>query len=412
MLRVQSSLESYKSGHTRISAICSNVASYFSFDLKITLSANQLYLRPTVMGIKYLTTYLENHPNLKHTVRFQRKVNGKKLLIWDACGWLRRCFGAYSRSSKLLFDFKVLDRECKKLLNTFKRFGFEVVAFIDGYFCGDKFEEKRHRKARDLKAIRKNIKILRQMHENKVNKQKINKLQRKMDWIPSSGFKRFLERALMDHGCTVYRGTGLHDIDRDIARFAMEHKEAVYGIISGDTDFFGFIGLPDDLKLITEFNTKLSGKTGDKKQKKQALSFTYFYSLEIWNVLGLQTIDQRFELISLVGNDFTRKRTKTELFRRCRVDEKMTQIVSESVRTSSERTNCREKQENAASDHLPKTAKHVNVSSDCAVCAIESKEDNGLCHSNVLRELHSLITRFSRTVLITDEVTIYLRDFD
>ena len=208
-----------------------------------------------------------------------------------------------------------------------------MVAFIDGYFCSDKIEEKRNRKVEWLKSIRENIQILRKMHESNDQSER-DRLLGKMEWCPSSGYFHFLECALSTAGCTVYRGSGPHDIDRDIARFVVEHKESVYGLMSRDSDFFGFSDIPHSVKLINDFHfrTKMSGK----QMVSQSITFRYFHSIEVWKALGLQSNEQRLELICLVGNDFIPKHTASDVLRRCgveAVEEKQieTQIPSDSL---------------------------------------------------------------------------------
>merc|ERR1719334_2229368 len=109
-------------------------------------------------------------------------------------GWLRRCFSSHSRSVNLFADFKQLNRECKKLIDTFKRFGFEVVVFIDAYFCADKVGEKRSRKKERWLEIRKSIKTLRQIQNTKDAKER-ELLFEGFPWMLSSGFLHFWECA-------------------------------------------------------------------------------------------------------------------------------------------------------------------------------------------------------------------------
>jgi len=289
------------------------------------------------MGIKFLQSFLRNHPELRHSVVFEWSAGdgdsvplsaSRRLLVWDAAGWLRRCFRCHSRASKLFSDFKVLDRECKNLMATFKRIGFEVVAFIDGRFCADKVHEKRSRKLESLRNIRRNIKLLRAMHATASGEER-ESLLGQMQWVPSSGYFHFLEQALTASGCTVYRGTGGHDVDRDIARFVVEHKDAVFGVMSCDSDFFGFADLPDTVKLIGDFQIKTEMARHDEEngavQKKRAmlaqtLSMHYHYSADLWEALGLRANAQRLELICFVGNDFVRKRSSSEVLKLCGID--------------------------------------------------------------------------------------------
>ena len=165
------------------------------------------------------------------------------------------------------------------------------------------------------------------MHETNSQQERDSLLQ-EMEWMPSSGYFHFLERALSDHGCTVYRGTGAHDVDRDIARFVIDHKDSVYGLMSRDSDFFGFPDLPNGLKLINDFHFKT--KMNGKRIRSQSVTFTYYHSAEVWKSLGLHSIDQRLELICLVGNDFVEKRTASEVLQRCGVDEGLRVNRSES----------------------------------------------------------------------------------
>jgi len=83
---------------------------------------------------------------------------------------------------------------------------------------------------------------------------------------------------------------------------------------STDSDFFGFYDLPNHIKLIQEFRTKI-------KQKTRRLTLHFYKSIEIWNALNLQINEQRLELIALCGNDFVKKRTKESLLSRCGMDE-------------------------------------------------------------------------------------------
>ena len=260
------------------------------------------------MGIKYLPSYLEDHPRLKHMVHFnrtERRRDGRNLLIWDALGWLHRCFGSHDRATKLLFDFKVLDAECQRIVAAFQRFGFEVVAFIDGYFCRHKVGEKRKRKRRSLNSVRKYVETLHELHRSP-SLAKRRAIEKKLKFVPSTIYPHVLEQALSRSGCRVHRGSGLNDIDQDIARFAAEHRRSVYGVISCDSDYFGFFDLPKELKLITAFHAK-----------SRRLSLTFYRAAELWSALGLHRKRQRLELISVVGNDFVPKRSPSTLLRRC-----------------------------------------------------------------------------------------------
>ena len=116
-----------------------------------------------------------------------------------------------------------------------------------------------------------------------------------------------------------------------------------YGIISCDSDYFGFDALPDAVKLINEFRIKTTMKSADPQKRSrreietQSLSFSYYHSVGIWKALGIQSLTQRLELICLVGNDFVKKRTRTDVLRRCCIDieskEKDTaQIIDESAK--------------------------------------------------------------------------------
>ena len=168
------------------------------------------------MGINNLTTYLEKHPKLKHQINFYSKSNkslthgGKTLIIWDASGFLRQCYGCYSREAKLLFDFKVLDAECRRIIETFNRFGFEIVAFIDGRFCREKVKEKTQRKRKLLKKVRKFIKTLKELHHTESAQQR-KALEKKIGFVPSTNYRDALECALTANGCPVYRGTSPSD---------------------------------------------------------------------------------------------------------------------------------------------------------------------------------------------------------
>eukprot|EP01084_Bolivina_argentea_P187662 323192_1 len=192
------------------------------------------------MGIKYLQSYLNDHPSLKHEIHFDwnknneektNRSNEQNLIVWDCLGWLRRLYRGHARTSQLLFDFKHLDHECNQLISTFKRFGFELIPFIDGYFCQDKIQEKTRRKLSTLKKINKNINLIKQMHlETDINKRK--KLFNKFEFVPSSGYATFIEQSLSLYGCKVYRGRGNNDIDKDIAQFVINNNKQIYGIIS------------------------------------------------------------------------------------------------------------------------------------------------------------------------------------
>lgn len=319
------------------------------------------------MGVKYLAQYLENHPTLKHTeilqwhhnkINDEQKNNTQNIIVWDCLGWMRRLYRCKDVHSKLLFDFKKLNIECRNIIDTFNRFGFKLVAFIDAYFCVDKFTEKRRRKHQSLSKIRKNIKLIKQMHEinnnddiNKDNKAKQRQsLIKKLDFVPSSGYSNYIEQALKSNGIAVYRGSGEHDIDKDIAQFVIDHKEEVYGILSVDTDYFGFDNLPKDIRLITQFRSKTvilkqekeekksdendtnqnGGKSKrvrfkDRKLEQQTLTLTYFNPHELWNKLGLNIHNQQLQLICLCGNDFIRKRDRDVILRRCGVDTNLQQ---------------------------------------------------------------------------------------
>eukprot|EP01084_Bolivina_argentea_P154970 270107_1 len=325
------------------------------------------------MGIKYLKTYLKDHPKLLHVAHFNipnqsqsfqpgdlcqlidlkvmADMNGKlckiagpfdiveqrypvlvlqindivgikpcnlkltsdtnsqpNVVVWDCLGWLKMLYE--SQSTNLLFDFKHFNDQCKQLIDTFKRSGFELIAFIDGYHCEDKIKEKRYRKLSKLKKIRNNLKIIKKMHYSDADDRQ--QLMKSLEFIPSSGYSDFLEQSLSYNGCKVYRGSSNNDIDKDIVQFAINNKEKVYGIMSADTDYFGFHALPKHVRIITEFyieNNELSTKTLKK--------LNYYYASELWNMLGLDTIEQQLQLICLCGNDFVQKRPINIILKIC-----------------------------------------------------------------------------------------------
>eukprot|EP01083_Nonionella_stella_P176657 618724_1 len=278
-----------------------------------------------IMGIKYLTSYLKENPTLRHEVclKWNNKdgnvnpITEGNLIVWDCLGWIKRLYKSRHRNTKLLFDFKQLDMECRQLIETFKRFGFELIAFVDGYHSNDKTAEKRRRKLQSLKNIRKNIKILKQLHETDPKQRQ--SLVKKFEFVPSSGYSHYLEQALTHNGCKVFRGSSTHDIDKDIAQFVLNQKDRIYGIISVDTDYFGFFDLPAHCKLISEFHTKTKRAQG-RNLSQQSLSLVYYYSSQVWDKLGLPSNDERLQLICLCGNDFVRKRPRDTILRRCGID--------------------------------------------------------------------------------------------
>ena len=101
--------------------------------------------------------------------------------------------------------------------------------------------------------------------------------------------------------------------------------------MSRDSDFFGFPDLielshgDDGIKLINDFHFKT--KMNGKRIRSQSVTFTYYHSAEVWKSLGLHSIDQRLELICLVGNDFVEKRTASEVLQRCGVDEGQSSLI-------------------------------------------------------------------------------------
>merc|ERR1712154_381704 len=178
-------------------------------------------------------------------------------------------------------------------------------AFIDGYHCNQKIQEKRRRKMGTFKNIAKNLELIKKLHETEDVKEQ-NKLIKNLEFVPSSGYSHYLEQSLTSNGCTVFRGSNnnktnvINDIDRDIAQFVVDHNHKVYGIMSSDTDYFGFFHLPKHIKLIQEFHTKTIRKKDDKKEKKkdqktqkntnwrdnklskQCLTLIYYHSSELW----------------------------------------------------------------------------------------------------------------------------------
>eukprot|EP01084_Bolivina_argentea_P200498 342859_1 len=273
------------------------------------------------MGIKGLKSYLDSQPKLKHYIEFKQHdiIQQRKIIIWDVLGFMRRLFGAYDRTTKLFFDFNQLKIQTKRTIDVFKSYGFQLVAFIDGYHIEAKVETKMQRLIRKRNKIRKTIELIKKLQNDQLSAKNKDKIIRKMPFIPSSGYKQFLETTLISNGCNVYRGTGKHDIDQDIATYTYLNQDDIYGIISVDTDFFGFYNLPKHIKLINDYRTK-----------KRQLTFTYYYSDQIWNSLRLYTKQQRFKLISITGNDFIKPKQQIKI--QCaEIQSNKCSLVSESV---------------------------------------------------------------------------------
>eukprot|EP01084_Bolivina_argentea_P293187 504209_1 len=208
------------------------------------------------MGIKGFRSYLQSQSKLKHTIRFTSNNTNirqsRKIIIWDALGFMRRLFGWYDKSTKLLFDLSKLDSQIKHTIKVFDLYGFELVAFIDGYHIDAKHSTHMQRLTARIKKFQKNIHLIKQLHKNDITKEQQTKIIEKLDFCPSSGYSQFLANSLRSNDIKVYLGTGKHDIDQDIATYSYLNKK-VYGIISGDTDFFGFYNLPKHIKLINEY---------------------------------------------------------------------------------------------------------------------------------------------------------------
>eukprot|EP01084_Bolivina_argentea_P200500 342864_1 len=215
------------------------------------------------MGIKYFSTYLKNNPKLRHTYNCilnqdidtaQKKKTKydqsttKNVIVWDCLGWMQRLYAGSDRKTKLLFNFKRLDTCCQIVIDVFKESGFELIAFIDGYHCENKQIEKKRRRAEKKRKIQNNIKLIKQLSETD-NGSERDIIERKVQFVSSSGYANYLAQSLRDNGCKVYRGSGSNDMDKDIAQFVLHHKERIYGIMSVDTDYFGFYGLPKHIKL-------------------------------------------------------------------------------------------------------------------------------------------------------------------
>eukprot|EP01083_Nonionella_stella_P270650 916636_1 len=171
------------------------------------------------MGIKGLKSYLDSQPKLKHYIEFKQHdiIQQRKIIIWDVLGFMRRLFGAYDRTTKLFFDFNQLKYHTKRTIDVFKSYGFQLVAFIDGYHIEAKVETKMQRLIRKRNKIRKTIELIKKLQNDQLSAKNKDKIIRKMPFIPSSGYKQFLENTLISNGCNVYRGTGKHDIDQGIA---------------------------------------------------------------------------------------------------------------------------------------------------------------------------------------------------
>eukprot|EP01084_Bolivina_argentea_P314789 545269_1 len=144
------------------------------------------------MGIKFLSSYLNKNDDLKHKDYFHESFKSNyetKIIVWDCLGWMRRLYKFHSRSSKILFDFREMNHEIQRILDSFKFFGFKLIAFIDGYHCTNKIPEKRRRRKDTLKNIRKNIQLFKQINTNNINNSNNThnidnqKLQKKIDFI-------------------------------------------------------------------------------------------------------------------------------------------------------------------------------------------------------------------------------------
>eukprot|EP01083_Nonionella_stella_P000570 1631_1 len=256
------------------------------------------------MGIKGLKSYLSANPKLQHTVTFpsrNTKHARRPIIVWDALGSMSRLFGAYNRATKLLFDFKVLRSQIKRTIHGFKSHGFELVAFIDGYHIPQKNGTMKQRINSRFNRTQKNIDKLRKLHDKSLNKTQKQKLIRSMEWIASSGYSQFLVNELRKEGCTVYRGTGKHDMDQDVATYVYLNQDNIYGIMSCDTDYFGFYHLPKHIKWIENY------------KMRDTLSFIYYCASEVWNSLNMKTEEDVFKLISIAGNDFITGRAKKQI---------------------------------------------------------------------------------------------------
>eukprot|EP01083_Nonionella_stella_P197218 725230_1 len=265
------------------------------------------------MGIKGLKSYLSGNPQLQHTVTFPVSQNApdgpqKPIIVWDALGSMTRLFGAYNRATKLLFDFTILRSQIKRTIHGFQSRGFKLVAFIDAYHIEQKNNTMKQRINQRFKRTQKNIDLLRKLHDNSVEKKQKKKLLRTLQFIPSSGYSQFLVNELRRQGCTVYRGTGTHDLDQDVATYAYLNHKNVYGIMSCDTDYFGFYHLPKHIKWIEDY-----------KMKGDALSFIYYVPCEVWNSLNMTTEEEIFKLISITGNDFMKAPKNKAIKRLCSV---------------------------------------------------------------------------------------------
>ena len=79
-----------------------------------------------------------------------------------------RIYQSYKREVALLFDFDYLLIECKRMVAQFRKFGFELVLFEDGYFIEDKKKTICARQKKRIGEKRKKLKIMEQLHRRYV----------------------------------------------------------------------------------------------------------------------------------------------------------------------------------------------------------------------------------------------------
>eukprot|EP01084_Bolivina_argentea_P095584 171828_1 len=256
------------------------------------------------MGIKGLHSFLEKSNLHKKDVIYKNgNDKQRKLIICDSSSYLDRLYQSYRREVSLLFDFYPLFVECKRMKREFERFGFELIIFHDGYYIDNKKNAYAQRSKKKFKEKQQKLKIIRQMHQTS-DKAKRKKLERKFRFVVSSGYSEYCVQALAAAGFTVHRGSGKVDIDQDMAQFMFINQAKTYGVMSNDSDFFGF-NLPQHIKWINKWKFAPA---------KGSLTFSYYRPCDVWKTLNLSDIEHRFYLITIMGNDFVK--TKQNIFDR------------------------------------------------------------------------------------------------
>ena len=118
------------------------------------------------MGIKGLYSYLRSKPELLHVIVFDEPnvKQERDLILFDALGFMQILLNSRHRCTKLLFDFSEWDKRIKWMVQSFKRYGFKLMAFIDGRYIKSKNPTMNDRAKEKFEGLKEIIGYMKQLN--------------------------------------------------------------------------------------------------------------------------------------------------------------------------------------------------------------------------------------------------------